>query len=55
MKEKIKKDDRPVSYPRPSESDRQIQNQPEYIDQEPNKFEKEISDVPAEDNDKLKT
>ena len=55
MKEKDKKEERPIAYPRPSESDRQIQNQPEYIDQEPNKFEKEISDIPPQENEKLKT
>ncbi|MGZ5190488.1 MAG: hypothetical protein ACXWCZ_05675 [Flavisolibacter sp.] len=52
MKEKNKKEERPIAYPLPTESDRQIQNQPEYIDQEPNKFEKEISDVPVEDKEK---
>jgi len=38
--------DRPESYPKPTETDTQLQNQPEYIDQEPNTFQKEISDVP---------
>ena len=39
-----KEEERPVAYPKPTEADTQLQNQPEYIDQEPNKFEKEISD-----------
>ncbi len=38
--------DRPESYPKPTETDTQLQNQPEYTDQEPNTFHKEISDVP---------
>ena len=40
--------DRPESYPKPSETDSQLANQPEYIDQEPNKIDKEISDVPED-------
>lgn len=39
----------PLSYPRPSRSDKQFDDQPEYIDQEPNKFDKQISDIPAEE------
>ena len=39
-------DDRPAAYPKPTETDMQLQNQPEYIDQEPNTYNKEISDVP---------
>lgn len=38
----------PEAYPKPSETDTQLANQPEYIDQEPNKIEKEISDVPED-------
>lgn len=38
--------ERPEAYPKPTETDRQLQNQPEYIDQEPNTYTKEISDVP---------
>jgi hypothetical protein len=55
MKEKDKREERPESYPRPTETDKQIQNQPEYIDQEPNSFEKEISDLPNKEEEKLKT
>jgi hypothetical protein len=40
--------ERPIAYPRPTEADKQFNDQPEYIDQEPNKFEKDISDEPAE-------
>ena len=39
-----KEDERPVAYPKPTETDTQLQNQPEYIDQEPNTYHKEISD-----------
>lgn len=38
-------EDRPVAYPKPTEADSQLNNQPEYIDQEPNHYEKEISDT----------
>ena len=42
-----KKNDRFESYPRPTEADKQLQNQPEYIDEQPNDFEdKSISDLP---------
>jgi hypothetical protein len=42
-----KNDDRPFAYPKPTETDVQLNNQPEYIDQQPNSMEKDISDVPA--------
>ncbi len=42
--------DRPEAYPKPTETDSQLQNQPEYIDQQPNSFETDISDIPAEAN-----
>ena len=39
--------DRFESYPRPTETDKQLQNQPEFQDQQPNEFnDKSISDVP---------
>ena len=41
-------EERPAAYPKPTETDKQLQNQPEYIDQEPNTYNKEISDVPDE-------
>lgn len=47
-----KEEERPFAYPKPTESDQQLNNQPEYIDQEPNTYEKEISDVPESEPDK---
>lgn len=42
------KNDRPEAYPKPTETDQQLQNQPEFIDQQPNDFnDKSISDIPA--------
>ena len=42
-----KKDERPLAYPRPTEADQQVNNQPEYIDQQPNDFrDKSISNLP---------
>ncbi|SHF75578.1 hypothetical protein [Flavisolibacter ginsengisoli] len=39
--------DRPESYPKPTETDSQLKNQPEYIDQQPNDFsDKSVSDIP---------
>ena len=47
MSKEEKRSDRFESYPRPTETDKQMQNQPEYIDQQPNDFEdKSISDIP---------
>jgi len=43
-----KEEERPVAYPKPTEADKQLQNQPEFIDQEPNTYRKEISDIPTE-------
>lgn len=42
-----KKNERFESYPRPSEADKQFNEQPEYIDQQPNDFnDKSVSNVP---------
>lgn len=42
---------RPQAYPLPTETDKQLQNQPEYIDQQPNDYrDKSISDMPANNN-----
>jgi hypothetical protein len=49
LRDKIE-EDRPVAYPKPTESDQQLKNQPEYIDQEPNSYDKQISDVPDQQN-----
>ena len=47
MSKEKKRNDRFESYPRPTETDKQLQNQPEYIDQQPNDFnDKSVSDVP---------
>ena len=35
MSDKNKRDERPEAYPRPSKTDKQLQNQPEFIDNEP--------------------
>lgn len=45
-KDKKESNERPIAYPQPTEADQQLNNQPEYMDQEPNTYEKEISDVP---------
>ena len=50
MNDKDKRDDRPEAYPRPSKTDNQLQNQPEFIDEEPNDFRKEISGIPEDKN-----
>jgi len=43
-----KRNDRFESYPQPTQTDKQLQNQPEFQDQQPNDFEdKSISDVPG--------
>ena len=47
MSKQEKRNDRFESYPRPTETDKQLQDQPEFTDQQPNDFEdKSISDVP---------
>lgn len=46
-----KKNERFEAYPRPTETDKQLQNQPEYVDQQPNDFsDRSISDLPANDS-----
>jgi len=40
-----KEEERPFAYPKPTENDEQLNNQPEYIDQEPGSYAKEISDT----------
>jgi hypothetical protein len=42
-----KNNDRPLAYPKPTETDAQLSNQPEYIDQQPNSLSNDIGDVPA--------
>lgn len=50
MKEEKNRSERPEAYPKPTETDNQLNNQPEYIDQEPNSYEKDISDVSVKRN-----
>jgi hypothetical protein len=39
---------RPEAYPKPTETDNQLKNQPEFIDQQPNDFEdKSVSNIPG--------
>ena len=50
MKEK---NTRPEAYPKPTETDNQLKNQPEFIDQQPNDFhDKSVSDIPGNDADR---
>ena len=50
MNNKEKETDRPEAYPKPTETDEQLKNQPEYIDQQPNDFsDKSVSDIPNSD------
>lgn len=44
-----KEESRPFAYPKPTENDQQLRNQPEFIDQEPNSYEKQISDIPGQE------
>ena len=47
MSKEEKRTDRFESYPLPTETDKQLQNQPEFDDQQPNEFtDKSVSDVP---------
>jgi hypothetical protein len=48
MSKEEKRNDRFESYPQPTETDKQLQNQPEFEDQQPNEFnDKSVSDVPG--------
>ena len=50
MKEK---NTRPESYPKPTQTDNQLKNQPEFIDEQPNDSEgKSISDRPANNSER---
>ena len=50
MKEDKNKYERPEAYPKPTQTDNQLRNQPEFMDQEPNQYDKEISAVPVKSN-----
>jgi hypothetical protein len=52
MKEEKNKNSRPEAYPKPTVTDTQLQNQPEYIDQQPNSFEEDISSIPVNEERK---
>lgn len=43
-----KEEERPFAYPKPTENDQQLKNQPEYMDQEPNAYDKQVSDIPGQ-------
>jgi len=50
MNQDKNRQDRPESYPKPTETDSQLKNQPEYIDKQPNDFsDKSVSDIPNSD------
>ena len=51
MDKNKKRDERPLAYPQPTKTDEQLKNQPEFIDQEPGDFHKEISDIPANEQE----
>jgi hypothetical protein len=54
MSKEEKRNDRFESYPRLTETDKQLQNQPEYIDQQPNDFEdKSISNLSNNNADRI--
>ena len=47
------RNDRPFAYPKPTETDQQLKNQPEFVDQQPNKKDDEQSmEKPASGNEK---
>ena len=46
-----KEEERPFAYPKPTENDQQLKNQPEYIDNEPGTHDKKISNIPGEDSE----
>lgn len=47
-----KEEERPIAYPKPTETDKQLQNQPEFIDEAPNTYNKEISDIPEQEKER---
>ena len=54
MNNQEKRNDRFESYPRPTETDKQLQNQPEFTDQQPNDFEdKSISNLSNNNADRI--
>jgi hypothetical protein len=45
------RNNRPFAYPRPTETDEQLKNQPEFVDQQPNSSDDEELDGKPESND----
>jgi hypothetical protein len=45
------RNDRPFAYPKPTETDEQLKNQPEFVDQQPNRSDDEESDGNPASND----
>jgi hypothetical protein len=46
-----KSEKKPAAYPQPTEKDKQLNNNPEFIDQQPNDFhDKSISDIPPRED-----
>jgi hypothetical protein len=46
MDKKSNNKERPVAYPRPTETDNQLKNQPEFIEEKPNAFEDNATSEP---------
>ena len=44
----------PEAYPKPTVTDNQLNNQPEYIDQQPSSYEEDISNLPADKSQGIK-
>ena len=50
---KNEREERPLSYPQPTETDKQLKNQPEFIDNQPNEYDdKTVSDEKAEGSER---
>ena len=47
MKNEKDKTGRPEAYPKPTETDNQLKNQPEFIDDQPGSFEEDVSNLPV--------
>lgn len=45
MSEKDKDQERPLAYPRPTEADQQLNNQAEFVSDDPNEFDREAEDL----------
>ncbi len=47
-----KKNERPASYPRPSVTDSQLNNQEEFVAEQPNKKEEQVSEPVVKEREK---